>query len=194
VVIHAHFDASLDGEITVFGPTGRMEEGQRLVLLDQVQGWCADTRTKVTIKPVIDLNAELSAPGYEIPKWLREQVALRDRTCVFPHCTRPAGRADVDHIIEYDHDAEAEAEGRPQPGPTVTSNLAALCRSHHRLKTHSAWHYRMVAPSVFVWTSPHGHRYLRDRHGTIAIDEPAFVTGARAPSSTNERSKPPERP
>ncbi|MCK9823349.1 13E12 repeat family protein [Nocardioides cavernae] len=78
VVIHAHFEATTVGETTVFGPTGRMENLQRLVLLEQVQGWCADTHTKVTIKPVIDLNAELSAPGYTIPAWLREQVALRD--------------------------------------------------------------------------------------------------------------------
>ncbi|WP_235563808.1 HNH endonuclease signature motif containing protein, partial [Nocardioides sp. Root122] len=167
VVIHAHFDATTDGETTVFGPTGRMENGQRLVLLDQVQGWCADTHTKVTIKPVIDLNTELSAPGYEIPKWLREQIALRDGICVYPWCPRPARRADVDHIIEYDHDAEAE--GRDQPGPTTTSNLACLCRFHHRLKTHSSWTYTMVAPGVFEWTSPHGHRYLRDRHGTVAL-------------------------
>ena len=47
----------------MFGPTGRMEERQRLVLLDQVKGWCADTRTKVTIKPVIDLTTNLTAPG-----------------------------------------------------------------------------------------------------------------------------------
>ncbi|MCK9826138.1 hypothetical protein NOCD_21850, partial [Nocardioides cavernae] len=78
VVVHTHFDATTDGETTVFGPTGRMEEGQRLVLLEQVQGWCTDSHTKVTIKPVIDLNTELTAPGYEIPTWLREQVALRD--------------------------------------------------------------------------------------------------------------------
>ncbi|CUR59724.1 putative HNH endonuclease [metagenome] len=168
VVIHAHFDAKAVGTTTVFGATGRMEEGQRLVLLEQVQGWCADTSTKVTIKPVIDLNTELSAPGYEIPAWLREQIVLRDGTCIYPWCSRPARRADIDHIIEYDHDAEAE--GRDQPGPTTTANLAALCRSHHRLKTHSAWTYTMVAPGVFEWTSPHGHRYLRDRHGTSPID------------------------
>ena len=36
----------------------------------------------------------------------------------------------------------ANAEGRPQPGPTGTDNLAALCRFHHRLKTHTAWRYR----------------------------------------------------
>jgi hypothetical protein len=168
-VIHAHFDAATVGEATVFGPTGRMENGQRLVLLDQVKAWCADTRTKVTIKPVIDLNTELTARGYAIADRIREQVVLRDRTCVFPWCTRPARRSDVDHIVAYDHDAEAE--GRPQPGPTSTSNLACLCRSHHRLKTHTAWRYRMVAPGVFEWTSPHGHRYRRDHTGTTPIDE-----------------------
>ncbi len=145
----------------MFGPTGRMEQGQRLVLLDQIKSWCGDSRTVVTIKPVIDLTAELSTPAYEVPDRIREQIVLRDRTCVFPWCTRPARRCDVDHITEYDHDAAAE--GRPQPGPTTTSNLAALCRYHHRLKTFTAWHYRMVAPGVFEWTSPHGHRYRRDR-------------------------------
>jgi hypothetical protein len=96
---------------------------------------------------------------------------LRDKTCVHPWCTRPARGADVDHVIEFDHDAEAE--GRPQPGPTKTSNLATLCRFHHRLKTFTPWTYQMTAPGVFEWTSPHGHRYLRDRHGTTRIDPDA---------------------
>jgi hypothetical protein len=168
VVIHAHFDASLSGEQTVFGSTGRMENGQRLVLLDQVRSWCADTRTKVTVKPVIDLNTQLTAQGYDIPDRLREQIQLRDRTCVFPRCTRPARGCDIDHVIPYDHDAEAD--GRPQPGPTSTNNLGCLCRFHHRLKTHSAWRYAMVEPGVFEWTSPHGHRYRRDHTGTTEID------------------------
>ncbi|RYC11305.1 HNH endonuclease signature motif containing protein [Nocardioides zhouii] len=170
VVVHAHFDASTVGEQTVFGPTGHMENGQRLVLLDQVTGWCADSRTKVTVKPVIDLNVEPSTPAYEIPDRIREQIVLRDQTCVFPWCTRPARRCDIDHVIEYDHDAKVE--GRPQPGPTATHNLAALCRYHHRLKTHSAWTYRMTEPGIFDWTSPHGHHYRRDRTGTTRIDEP----------------------
>ena len=119
---------------------------------------------------MIDLNAHLETSGYAIPDQLRESVILRDATCVFPWCTRPARSCDVDHIVEYDH--HADTEGRPQPGPTSTDNLAALCRFHHRLKTHSAWHYRMVEPGVFVWASPHGHHYRRDRDGTTALDPP----------------------
>ncbi|TGN64275.1 HNH endonuclease [Nocardioides eburneiflavus] len=170
VVIHAHVDASFSGDTTVFGPTGRMENGQRLVLLEQVQSWCADTRTEVTIKPVIDLNTTLTAQTRKVPATIREHVILRDRTCVFPFCSRPARRCDVDHIIPWDNDAHAE--GRPQPGPTTTSNLACLCRFHHRLKTHSPWRYAMVEPGVFAWTSPHGHRYRRDHTGTTDLDPP----------------------
>ena len=172
VVLHVHFDASTitsaDGVQTVFGPIGRMEEGQRLLLLDQLTSWCGDSRTKITIKPVIDLNATREAPGYAVPDRIREQVILRDQTCVFPWCTRPARRCDIDHVIPYDH--HAEAEGRPQPGPTSSDNLAALCRTHHRLKTHSAWRYTVIGPGAYEWTSPHGHRFRRDRTGTTAID------------------------
>ncbi len=183
VVLHAHFDArSVEDGHTVFGPTGRLEEGQRLVLLDQVRAWCGDSRTKVTVKPVIDLNTRLTAPGYAIPDRIREHVILRDVTCVFPWCTRPARGCDLDHVIAYDHDADAE--GRPQPGPTETDNLAAACRFHHRLKTHTAWHYRVIAPGVFEWTSPHGHRYRRDRHGTTALN----------PARPLDPAEPPDRP
>ncbi len=170
VVLHAHFTATTDGQTTVFGRTGRLEEGQRLVLLDQIRSWCAGSRTKITIKPVIDLHIPLAASGYAIPDRIREQIVLRDGTCVFPWCSRPARSCDVDHVVEFDH--EADAEGRPQPGPTDTRNLAALCRFHHRLKTHSAWTYRMTTSGVFVWTSPHGHHVQRDTTGTTALDPP----------------------
>ena len=179
VVLHAHFDASTVGETTVFGPTGRLEERQRLVLLDQLKTWCGDTRTKITIKPVIDLNAQLTAPGYDIPDRIREQVILRDRTCVFPQCTRPARGCDIDHVIPYDHTPQPKTDHSPD---RRTDNLAALCRHHHRLKTHTAWRYRMTANGVFEWTSPHGHRFRRDPTGTTAID-PADGPPARHPTT-----------
>ena len=127
----------------------------------------------------------LSAPGYAIPDRIREHVILRDRTCVFPWCTRPARGCDVDHITPYDH--TADTEGRPQPGPTTTTNLAALCRFHHRLKTHTAWRYEMVEPGVYEWMSPHGHRFRRDQHRQhrTGPTRPGFRD--RTPSFLNQR-------
>ena len=57
------------------------------------------------------------------------------------------------------------------PGPRTSDNLAALCRFHHRLKTHTAWRYRVTGPGCFEWTSPHGHHYRRDPTGTTPIHE-----------------------
>jgi hypothetical protein len=151
-------------------PFGRLEEGQRLVLLDQVKAWCGDSHTKVTVKAVVDLTARLHTDAYEIPDPIREQVVLRDRTCVFPWCSRPARTCQVDHVVPYDHDAAAE--GREQPGTTASDNLAALCTFHHRLKTHGGWHYRVLGPGAFEWTSPHGHRYRRDADGTTRVEPP----------------------
>ena len=168
VVLHAHFDATAEADGTmVFGPTGRLEKGQRLVLLDQLKGWCADTHTQVVVKPVIDLNAHLESDAYAVPDRIREHVVLRDRTCVFPWCTRPARACQIDHVTPYDPDATAE--GRRQPGPTATDNLAALCTRHHRLKTHGRWRYRVTGPGTYEWTSPHGYTYRRDPTGTTPL-------------------------
>ena len=51
VMLHLHFSASLAGDAIgggiVVDDLGRLEEGQRLVLLDQVKAWCAETHTRV---------------------------------------------------------------------------------------------------------------------------------------------------
>ena len=91
----------------------------------------------------------------------------RDVRVPVVHPTRPTRR----HRPRHPTRPRRRRGGRPQPGPTQTANLAALCRFHHRLKTHTAWRYRMVAPGVFEWTSPHGHHYRRDRTGTTAVDQ-----------------------
>ena len=165
VELHFHFSSGLAGDAVgvLIDDQGRLEEGHRLVLLDRVKAWCGDTHTKVVVKPVIDLAEHIWVPGYDVPDRLREQVVLRDGTCVFPWCTRPARRCQMDHVIAYDH------EQPDRGGQTASDNIAALCTKHHRLKTHSGWRYRMVALGVFVWTSPHGHTFHRDHTGTTAI-------------------------
>ncbi len=126
VVLHVH--------LTEGDPVARLERGN-LATFDQIQHWCTQTHTQVTIKPVIDLNEQITCPGYQPSDRLREQIILRDRQCVFPWCTRPARSCDLDHIVPWE-----------QGGATTTDNLAALCRRHHRLKTHSGWRYERTGP------------------------------------------------
>jgi hypothetical protein len=98
---------------------------------------------------------------YEVPDRIAERTDLRDLHCVFPYCTRPARRCDKDHIRPY-------ARG----GPTATDNIAALCRRHHRLKTHTTWDYTPIEAGTYLWTSPHGLKFVRDHTGTRDVTPP----------------------
>ena len=153
-----------------------------MVTLHQVKTWLSSSHTDVRIQPVIDLNTEITARGYVPSPRLRRQVELRDKTCVFPWCNRRAAASDLDHTVPYDHGANRD--GPPQ---TRTSNLGALCRTHHRLKTdgqHRSDGWKVTQPhsGVFVWDSPHGHVFLRDRYGTHVLEpEPEPLEGTRCP-------------
>ena len=146
----------------------RVENTRSFVSVDQVRTWCGTPGTTITVKPVIDFNEHLSGTAYETPDRLVEQSALVDETCVFPWCTRPARRTDCDHVIPH-------ADG----GSTCSCNIARLCRRHHRLKTHTAWDYVVLERGSYLWTSPHGYQFLRDRDGTLDV----------TPADTRKRSE-----
>jgi hypothetical protein len=132
--------------------------GGHLITKDQLSRWFDTADTKMIIKPVLDLNEPIATSAYAIPEKIREHVILRDRTCIFPGCTRPSRQCDLDHIEPYDT--------LGPPDQTRTGNLAPLCRYHHRCKTFGRWSYTMLEPGVYLWRSPHGRSYLRDREGT----------------------------
>ncbi|MFB9311865.1 HNH endonuclease signature motif containing protein [Nocardioides plantarum] len=120
------------------------------VLVEQIRHWCQAAGTRVTVKPVIDLASDPTTTAYRPTETIREQVHLRDRTCVFPDCGRR--KVDLDHIVPFD-----------LGGPTSAHNLAMLCRRHHRAKTHGRWSYQMLEPGLYQWTSPTGATYTVDR-------------------------------
>ncbi|MGH3411738.1 MAG: DUF222 domain-containing protein [Marmoricola sp.] len=148
---------------------GRLEHaGGQLVTAGQIADWCGADASRVTVKPVIDLAGHVPVGSYEVPDRLRERVALRDHTCVFPYCTRPArgcrpggSREPGGHGCDADHRIP-HARG----GPTCPCNLVALCRRHHRLKTHGGWTYTRPEAGCYLWSSPYGYCYLRDYTGT----------------------------
>ena len=96
------------GEVEKLGPA----------TLDLISTWLHDS--KATIQPVLDLNRTDAVDRHDPPLWMREQVILRDRHCVFPWCGRDARTCDLDHIIPY----VPPDEGGP-PGQTNPQNLAS---------------------------------------------------------------------
>ncbi|MEX3504988.1 HNH endonuclease signature motif containing protein [Corynebacterium sp. LK2510] len=73
-----------------------------------------------------DLDAARSArtESYTPTKAMADYVRLRDGTCVYPGCHKPAEACQLDHRIPF-------GDG----GPTTPDNLFCLCQHHHNLKT-----------------------------------------------------------
>ena len=57
--------------------------------------------TKITLRPVLDLNSDAAVDQHDPPDAMRETVVLRDAHCVFPGCGRDSRACDLDHITEY---------------------------------------------------------------------------------------------
>jgi hypothetical protein len=86
--------------------------------------------------------------SYEPPQALVDFLIARDRTCRFPGCRQSAARADLDHAKSWE-----------RGGETSAANLGALCRRHHRLKTHGGWKLKSHSDGACTWTSPLGKIY-----------------------------------
>jgi hypothetical protein len=155
VLLYVHLsEAAVRGD----DPVARLARRDSLVSVDQVRAWCGHPDAEVVVQPVLDLADCVESDSDAVPDRIAERVAVRDLTCVFPWCTRPARSCDCDHIVP-----------RARGGPTCTCNIAPLCRRHHRLKTHAPWSYLARDPGTFLWTSPHGYQFLRDATGTLDV-------------------------
>lgn len=82
---------------------------------------------------------------YRPPAELADHVRGRDRSCRAPGCSRPARYADLDHTVPWQ-----------DGGGTDAGNLAALCRTHHVLKTHGGWRYQTQTDGTTTWLTPSG--------------------------------------
>jgi hypothetical protein len=194
VVLYVHLSAAaLHGT----DPVAWLERGNTLVSAEQVATWCGRPDTgRIIVKPVLDLDACAETAADHATAAIAEQVAVRDRTCVFPWCTRPARRCHPDRPEDHPCDCD-HVHPRGQGGPTCSCNLAALCRRHHRLKTHSPWTYLVLDPGRYLWTSPHGYQFLRDPTGTqdISTDRPRLRPDSTRPTvETAEPAEPAARP
>ncbi|NYJ00350.1 hypothetical protein HNR19_001048 [Nocardioides thalensis] len=149
--------AAVEG-ITPAGAVGRLDNTHTPVTAEQIREWCAAAGT-IIVRPVLDVAGHEPTGAYEIAERQARQVLLRDQTCIFPGCGRPAEACDLDHVIPH-------AKG----GVTCPCNLAPVCRGHHRVKTHHGWTYWVLAPGVYYWRGRTGHQWLVTPGGTYALD------------------------
>lgn len=87
----------------------------------EIERWLAESPSTVVD---LDEEAERILEGYVPSEGMRAAVVARHRTCIFPGCSMPSERCQLDHRIPYQ-----------DGGPTTAANLFPLCQFHHNLKT-----------------------------------------------------------
>ncbi|MBU3870914.1 HNH endonuclease [Streptomyces sp. 4503] len=115
---------------------------------------------RLIIEPKTGMLIKTDPTTYKPTAETERHVIARDAYCTFPTCRMPAHRCDLDHIEPFNH------HDRAAGGQTVPENLGALCRRHHRMKTHHPdWSVRRDSRTgVATWTAPTGHRYTNRPH------------------------------
>jgi hypothetical protein len=95
---------------------------------------------------------DIAEDRYRPSAALDRAVRARDVTCRFPGCRRSADSVgtDLDHTVPY------------PAGPTAATNLAVLCRRHHRLKHTAGWTVHLLPTGVMTWTTPTGRQFVTE--------------------------------
>ena len=114
------------------------------------------------LRPVSHPGESPPEPRYRPSSALADFLRCRDLTCRFPGCDAAANICDLDHTIPYE-----------VGGPTHASNLKALCRKHHLLKTFwggpDGWRDEQLPDATVIWTSPSGHTYRTQPGSALLI-------------------------
>ena len=159
MVLHVHLEhAAVQGIGGGAGGLARVQEAPGPITAEQVREWCANPDAQITVQPVLDLAEHIHVGSYQASARLKLQTRLRDHTCAFAFCFRPAEKCDCEHRVPHEDD-----------GPTCSCNQAPCCRRHHRAKTTGGWTYVTVEPGVYLWRSPLGYQFLRDHTGTLDV-------------------------
>jgi hypothetical protein len=110
--------------------------------------WAAGLRSRLQVLEAGSCSHARRASRYRPPQNLVHLIRVRQRTCSFPGCRRPARRCDLDHTVPYD-----------QGGATCECNLAPLCRRHHQAKQAFGWQLTQDQPGVMTWRTPSGRTH-----------------------------------
>jgi hypothetical protein len=164
VVIHVVAEqASVDGSGTA---PGIVPGAEGLIPAQMVAELAQDARLQPLTPPV-----DVPEPRYVPSARLADFVRCRDLTCRAPGCDSPAVECDLDHTVAYQNG-----------GWTHASNLKALCRKHHLLKTFGGWRDRQLPDGTVIWLLPDGHTYVTTPGSALLFPNLCTPTGDLPPT------------
>jgi hypothetical protein len=139
VVVHVDAQVLADAA----APGQSVLEGGARVPAETSQRLACDA-TRVVMRHDADGRiTEVGARTRTIPPALRGALQHRDKGCRFPGCDRPFGQGH--HIRHWAHG-----------GPTKLSNLAMLCRRHHRAVHEEGYQVERQADGALCFRRPDG--------------------------------------
>jgi hypothetical protein len=98
--------------------------------------------------PVTGCDHRYESAGYQPSPTLRHLAQVRDGTCTFPPCRRPASNCDFEHATPYH-----------LGGRTDLCNCGPRCRRDHQVKQSQGWSVTQDLPGYHQWRTPAGRRY-----------------------------------
>ena len=133
VKVNAAGHACLDGVGAIDLPTA-------LALLP-----CSPEVQRIFTHPIT--GSVLAVDRYVPGPGLRRLLTARDGHCRYPGCRRQAEACEADHTTPH-----------RKGGATANSNLALLCRHHHRTKHTPGYQLRQAEDGELEWITPAGQR------------------------------------
>lgn len=142
---------------------------RRARLDDPAAPWVSLSDPDATIEHMFESLLEARpGPGVQVIA----AVLSRDRTCTFPGCAVPAFRCDLDHVRRPSPPGPGATQEATDVGP---DELISLCRHHHVVRARHGWRPELAADGTVRWTSPTGHRYVRERLGVAQNRESPVI-------------------
>ena len=151
VVVHVDADVLADADV----PGQSVLDGGARVPAGTSQRLACDASRVVMRHDSEGRTTEVGARTRTIPPALRRALQHRDRGCRFPGCGLPFGQGH--HIRHW-----------AQGGPTTLSNLAMLCRRHHRAVHEEGYQVERLPDGDLKFRRPDG-RPLPEVPATPAV-------------------------
>lgn len=139
----------------------------------------ADLARGARLRPLVHPADTPPEPRYVPSQALADFVRFRDLTCRFPGCDKPATECDLDHTVP-----------RGSGGHTHASNLKALCRQHHLVKTFLRWADQQLPDGTVIWRAPSGHTYVTTPGSAWLFPQLCVPTGDVVVPAVERRREP----